>query len=118
MFENYLTSALPRQLFIVLIALCSFSAQAIIPKAPALAAKSYVLMDYNSGKIVAQTNPDLPVAPASLTKMMTSYVVSAELAAGNITAEDIVTTAAGTGKEYAEGGVYTMYVQYVLLEDQ
>ena len=34
------------------------------------------------------------------------------------TAEDIVTTAAGTGKEYAEGGVYTMYVQYVLLEDQ
>ena len=34
------------------------------------------------------------------------------------TAEDIVTTAAGTGNEYAEGGVYTMYVQYVLLEDQ
>ena len=38
--------------------------------------------------------------------------------ADSTTAEDIVTTAAGTGAEYAEGGVYTMYVQYVLLEDQ
>ena len=35
------------------------------------------------------------------------------------TAEDIVTTAASvSGAEYAEGGVYTMYVQYILLEDQ
>lgn len=42
-------------------------------------------------------------------------------AADSTTAEDIATVAAagaGTGAEYAEGGVYTMYVQYVLLEDQ
>jgi serine-type D-Ala-D-Ala carboxypeptidase (penicillin-binding protein 5/6) len=76
---------------LVLLTSLSFSAQAIVPKAPALAAKSYVLMDYDSGKIIAQNNPDLPVAPASLTKMMTSYVVSSELAAGNISLDDIVT---------------------------
>lgn len=77
-----------------LISLFCFSATAIVPKAPSLAAKSYVLMDYQSGQIIAENNPDLSVAPASLTKMMTSYVVSAELAAGNITRDDIVTISA------------------------
>lgn len=74
-----------------LFACFSLSVQAIVPKAPELAAKSYVLMDYDSGKIIAQNNPDLPVAPASLTKMMTGYVVSHELEAGNITLDDVVT---------------------------
>ncbi|MCW8875745.1 MAG: serine hydrolase [Kangiellaceae bacterium] len=67
-----------------------FSA-AITPKAPSLQAKSYVLMDYDSGKVIAEHNPDLPVAPASLTKMMTSYVVSAEIGAGRISHDDVVT---------------------------
>ncbi len=81
----------------------SYSVHAITPKAPALAAKSYVLMDFDSGKIIAQNNPDLPVAPASLTKMMTSYVVSAELAAGNISLDDQVTISANA---YAQNPVF------------
>jgi len=89
--------------FLALVTLLSFSAQAITPKAPALAAKSYVLMDFNSGKIIAQNNPDLPVAPASLTKMMTSYVVSAELAAGNISLDDQVTISANA---YAQNPIF------------
>jgi serine-type D-Ala-D-Ala carboxypeptidase (penicillin-binding protein 5/6) len=103
MFENDLTSAITRKTLIILFVLCSFSVQAIVPKAPSLAAKSYVLMDYNSGKIIAQKNPDLPVAPASLTKMMTSYVVSSELAAGNISSDDIVTISANA---YAQNPVF------------
>lgn len=79
------------------------SAQSIVPKAPSLAAKSYVLMDYDSGKILAQNNPDLPVAPASLTKMMTGYVVSFELAAGNIKMDDEVTISINA---YAQNKVF------------
>lgn len=74
--------------FIVTLSVFGFSVHGIVPKPPVIAAKSYILMDYDSGKVIAQNNPDLTVAPASLTKMMTSYVVSNELAAGNISLED------------------------------
>jgi D-alanyl-D-alanine carboxypeptidase (penicillin-binding protein 5/6) len=46
-----------------------------IPAPPQFDAKSYVLMDVNSGQIVAAYNQDLHRAPASLTKLMTAYVV-------------------------------------------
>ncbi|WP_444996921.1 serine hydrolase [Aliikangiella sp. IMCC44359] len=92
-----------RYLLVFFTAFLAFSVQAITPKAPSLAAKSYVLMDYESGKIIAQNNPDLPVAPASLTKMMTSYVVSSELAAGNITLDDQVTI---SHNAYAQNSVF------------
>jgi serine-type D-Ala-D-Ala carboxypeptidase (penicillin-binding protein 5/6) len=73
-----------------LLLLASFSVCAITPAAPELAAKSYVLMDYDSGKIIVEHNADMPVPPASLTKMMTSYVVSSEIQAGNIKLADLV----------------------------
>ncbi len=66
------------------------NAGAITPAAPELAAKSYILMDYDSGKIIVEHNADMPVPPASLTKMMTSYVVSAEIAEGNLKLTDTV----------------------------
>ncbi len=89
--------------FLLLTATGLLTVQAITPQPPTLAAKSYVLMDYHSGKIIAQNNPDLPVAPASLTKMMTSYVVSHELAAGNISRDDIVTISKNA---YAQNPVF------------
>ncbi|MGH8370705.1 MAG: D-alanyl-D-alanine carboxypeptidase, partial [Gammaproteobacteria bacterium] len=46
-----------------------------IPAPPQLAARSYVLMDANSGQILAASNPDQRTEPASLTKLMTAYVV-------------------------------------------
>ena len=81
----------------------SLGASAIVPKPPSLAAKSYILIDYDSGKIIAEHNPDMLVAPASLTKMMTGYVVSHELESGNISADDVVTISA---KAYAQNPVF------------
>ena len=60
------------------------------PAAPALGANSYILIDFNSGRVLVESNPDMPVEPASITKVMTSYVVFTELAAGNIKLEDLV----------------------------
>ncbi len=78
--------------------LCSFftintlqAAPKIIPRAPDIAAKSYILMDYNSGKIIARKKADMPVAPASITKVMTAFVVFSELEEGNIKLDDLVT---------------------------
>ncbi len=61
-----------------------------MPPPPSIDAKSWVLMDYASGQILAQENMDARVAPASITKVMTSYVVSAELAHGKIHMDDPV----------------------------
>lgn len=63
---------------------------AVTPTAPTLSAKGYVLMDAASGKILASQNADERMPPASLTKMMTSYVISAALREGRIHAEDLV----------------------------
>jgi len=68
----------------------TFAADAIVPAAPDLSAKSYVLMDFDSGKVLVENNADIPLPPASLTKMMTSYVVSAEIADGNLKLSDKV----------------------------
>ncbi|WP_175405829.1 serine hydrolase [Shewanella sp. MEBiC00475] len=63
----------------------------VTPDAPGVAAKAYVLMDYNSGRIIAEENAYESLNPASLTKMMTSYVIGHELRVGNITLDDDVT---------------------------
>jgi len=60
------------------------------PAAPALGANSYILVDFNSGHVLVESNPDMPVEPASITKVMTSYVVFTELASGNIKLSDKV----------------------------
>lgn len=60
------------------------------PAVPALAANNYILVDFNSGRVLVESNPDMRVEPASLTKVMTSYVVFTELAAGNIKLDDKV----------------------------
>ena len=62
----------------------------IIPRAPDIAATSYVLMDATTGDILVESNADIPLPPASLTKIMTDYVVAIELGNGNISLEDEV----------------------------
>ena len=61
-----------------------------IPEAPSIAAKAYILMDHNSGKILAANNENEKRAPASLTKLMTSYVVFKRLKEEFITLDDEV----------------------------
>jgi D-alanyl-D-alanine carboxypeptidase (penicillin-binding protein 5/6) len=61
-----------------------------IPAAPVLGANSYILVDFHSGRVLVENNPDIPVEPASITKVMTSYVVFNELIEGNIKLDDLV----------------------------
>ena len=68
---------------------------------PQVNAQTYVLMDYNSGAILASLNPDQRQYPASLTKMMTSYVVGDAIRTGKIKGSDLVTvTESSWGKNF------------------
>jgi D-alanyl-D-alanine carboxypeptidase (penicillin-binding protein 5/6) len=62
----------------------------LIPSPPKLAAHSYVLMDAYSGKILVAKNENERLPPASLTKMMTSYILSTELTKGDVSNDDMV----------------------------
>ena len=75
----------------VLLSVCSLAhAQTIIPSAPEVNAKGHILIDYTTGKVIAESNADILLAPASLTKMMTSYIIGKELDSGNISNDDAV----------------------------
>lgn len=65
--------------------------QVAIPNPPQVAAKAYLLMDYASGQILFGNNIDEKLPPASLTKMMTSYIIGQELKSGRIKNTDMVT---------------------------
>ncbi|MCG9756264.1 serine hydrolase [Shewanella insulae] len=67
------------------------AAPVVTPDAPKVAAKAFILMDYNSGQIIAEENAYESLNPASLTKMMTSYVIGHEIQVGNISPQDKVT---------------------------
>ena len=64
---------------------------ALIPSPPELGAKSYVLMDGDSGRVLVSKEPDERLAPASLTKMMTAYIADRELAEGRLSLADETT---------------------------
>ncbi len=63
----------------------------MIPGVPQIDAEAYILIDYNSGKVLAEQNADARRDPASLTKMMTSYVIGQAMKAGKIDQDDLVT---------------------------
>lgn len=63
----------------------------MIPGAPQIDAESWILIDYNSGKVLAENNADSRRDPASLTKMMTSYVIGQAMKAGKFKESDLVT---------------------------
>lgn len=73
-------------------AVSCFTVQAqIIPAPPQINAKGYFLVDFTTGKVIAKGEADTKLAPASLTKMMTSYVIGLEVENGNISLDDEVT---------------------------
>ena len=76
---------------LLLIACAPVSAQVALPAPPSLNSESWILLDANSGRVLGEKNADQRMEPASLTKMMTSYVVFAELARGHIRLDDMVT---------------------------
>ncbi|MHA6495225.1 D-alanyl-D-alanine carboxypeptidase family protein [Pseudomonas borbori] len=64
--------------------------QQAIPSAPQLAAKSYVLLDAATGKVLVENNGDQRLPPASLTKLMTAYIATLEIRKGKIGEQDLV----------------------------
>jgi len=68
----------------------SLADQVLIPAPPEVGAKAYIVEDFNSGRVLAESNADQRLEPASLTKIMTAYVVFRELAAGHLKLDDMV----------------------------
>lgn len=62
-----------------------------IPNAPDTDARAYILVDYNSGQVLAERNADTHLEPASLTKLMTCYIVFHALQSGTLKLTDPVT---------------------------
>lgn len=67
------------------------AAPSVIPAPPHIGASGYILIDADSGRVITEKNADEQLPPASLTKLMTSYVLSYELAEGNVANTDMVT---------------------------
>lgn len=75
---------LVRALLAPILALLCLAATAQIPQPPEIAARSYLLLDVSAGQVLAARDPDAPVEPASLTKLMTAYLVFDALRARKI----------------------------------
>ena len=61
-----------------------------LPPPPKVAAKAWILIDADTGRVLTEQAADDRLPPASLTKLMTSYVLSSELATGRVSNEDMV----------------------------
>jgi D-alanyl-D-alanine carboxypeptidase (penicillin-binding protein 5/6) len=87
-----ITQALTAVILILLAATrISAAATAPVPAPPIIGAKSYLLMDGSTGTELASLQPDMRLAPASLTKLMTAYVIFNALSERQINLEDEVT---------------------------
>lgn len=74
-----------------LMATSVFAADIVIPPPPMIEAKAHVLIDADSGKIIVANNENEKLPPASLTKLLTSYIVEERLEEGKIKEQDLVT---------------------------
>lgn len=107
----HLFNQLALSIFLVMGFICtSFSKdvnmKTMVPDVLQINAESYILIDYTSGKVLAEMNADARRDPASLTKMMTSYVIGQAIKTGKITANDLVTIhedAWATGNQVFKG---------------
>jgi len=77
---------------------------------PVLANKAWVLMDFNTGQILASSNGDEPLPPASLTKMMTSYLVEQGLKSGKLKPTEMVTMSLNAWCRGGKDGDSCMFV--------
>lgn len=117
--KNGLSSVSSLLLAAMLLVSATLSAQAaprMIPSPPSLAAKSWLLMDANSGHIIVEHDADQTLPPASLTKMMTTFIASEQIETGTISMDDEVLI---SEKAWRKGGS-KMYIRVgtrVKLED-
>lgn len=66
-----------------------------VPDPPGFSGKSNILLEFNSGQILASKNPDMRIEPASITKIMTAYIAFAEIKKGNLTLDEELTVSEG-----------------------
>ena len=101
------------KIFNLFIFLCAFFSATVahaampVPAPPEVAANNYLLVDYASGMVLAEKGADEPIEPASITKMMSTYVVDKEIEAGRLSLDDVVTI---SEKAWRMGGS-RMYVE-------
>ena len=65
-------------------------AQSMVPKAPKLNLSSYILLEASTNTVIAEFNSDNQIAPASMTKVMSGYVIADQIANGSISLDDKV----------------------------
>lgn len=86
---------------------CVTAVQALpIPSPPRLGSSSWLLADADSGRVLVEQNTDIKLPPASLTKIMTSYVLAHEVKQGRVSLDDVVTI----GSSVKRGGS-TMFLE-------
>jgi len=88
--SNSLSNKLICLLFFCISSWSGINAASVVPEPPVIGAKNYLLIDANSGLILTEKNADERINPASITKIMTSYVVSDSIAQERINLQDEV----------------------------
>ncbi|MDB9908452.1 D-alanyl-D-alanine carboxypeptidase [Gammaproteobacteria bacterium] len=77
--------------FLLIVPFCmDLSAQSLVPKAPKLNLSSYILLEASTNTVIAEFNSDNQIAPASMTKVMSGYVMADQIANGSISLDDKV----------------------------
>lgn len=89
--RSSLSSFLTPFLLVFLFLTSTTFAAVVIPPPPSVAAEGHILLDYETGHVISEQNADIQLHPASLTKMMTVYVIGMELKSGAISLDDMVT---------------------------
>ena len=83
-----------RSLLLILISIALFqtalAAPRIIPAPPQLATEGHILLDAATGTVIIEENAEMRLPPASLTKIMTSYIIASEIQQGRISLDDLV----------------------------
>jgi len=79
-----------RLLGAVLVPSVALANTALVPSPPSINADSYLLVDFDTGAVLVEHNPDLQLPPASLTKLMTAYILAEEVALGRLALDDTV----------------------------
>ncbi len=98
-------------LFLISCLSAAAHAQPIIPASPDLAARAWVLMDANTGEVIAEQNAEESLAPASLTKLMTAYLAFEEIDAGRMGMdEQVLVSENAWQKGGAASGGSTMFL--------
>lgn len=103
---NHFVRLLALGLFLT-VSVTAFARPLPIPEPPSLDATSYILVAAHSGQVLAASNPDKPVPPASITKLMTLYITFDAIRSGNISLNDKVTV---SKKAWRTGGS-TMFLE-------